>query len=62
MFVDLMFIYWSGNTNQIYRTLVQLHKEDLVAAEVQHQESGPSRNTNADHLPESNQENRVGMR
>ncbi len=43
MFADAMFIYWSGSNNQIYRTLVQLHKEGLVTSEVQHQESGPSR-------------------
>ena len=43
MFGDSMFIYWSGNNNQIYRTLVQLHKEALVTSEIQHQESGPSR-------------------
>ena len=43
MFVDSVFIYWSGNNNQIYRTLVQLNKEGLVTSEVEHQESGPSR-------------------
>lgn len=43
IFADSMFFYWSGNNNQIYTTLVQLHKEKLVAGEVQHQESGPSR-------------------
>jgi DNA-binding PadR family transcriptional regulator len=43
MFVDSVFIYWSGNNNQIYRTLVQLHQEGLVTSEVEHQESGPSR-------------------
>ena len=43
MFLDATFIYWSGNNNQIYRTLVQLHKEGLVTSEVEHQERGPSR-------------------
>ena len=43
MFGDSMFLYWSGNNNQIYRTLVQLAKEGLVTSEIQHQESGPSR-------------------
>jgi PadR family transcriptional regulator, regulatory protein AphA len=35
--------YWSGNNNQIYTALVQLHKEGLVTNEVQHQERLPSR-------------------
>lgn len=43
MFEDSMFLYWSGNNNQIYRTLVQLHKAGWVTNEVQHQESGPSK-------------------
>jgi len=43
MFVDSMFIYWSGNNNQIYKTLVQLHKEELVSIKVQHQEDRPTR-------------------
>ncbi|MBN2533337.1 MAG: PadR family transcriptional regulator [Spirochaetales bacterium] len=43
LFIDTIFIYWSGNNNQIYRTLVQLHHEKLVTNEVQHQENGPTR-------------------
>lgn len=43
VFADSVFVYWSGNNNQIYRTLMQLHKEDLVTNEVQHQENYPSR-------------------
>lgn len=35
--------YWSGNNNQIYKALVELHQEGLVTKEVQHQESLPSR-------------------
>jgi PadR family transcriptional regulator, regulatory protein AphA len=35
--------YWSGNNNQIYTALVQLHREGLVTQEVQHQEHLPSR-------------------
>jgi PadR family transcriptional regulator, regulatory protein AphA len=35
--------YWSGNNNQIYTTLVKLHREGLVNLEVQHQEYLPSR-------------------
>jgi PadR family transcriptional regulator AphA len=36
-------MYWSGNNNQIYKTLVQLLDEGLVTNEVQHQESSPSK-------------------
>jgi PadR family transcriptional regulator, regulatory protein AphA len=43
MFVNSTFIYWSGNNNQIYSTLLQLHRDGLVTTEMQHQESGPSR-------------------
>jgi PadR family transcriptional regulator, regulatory protein AphA len=43
LFVDSAFIYWSGNNNQIYSTLIQLHRDGLVTTEVQHQASGPSR-------------------
>jgi PadR family transcriptional regulator, regulatory protein AphA len=34
---------WSGNSNQIYTTLVELHKEGLVSLEIQPQEAYPSR-------------------
>jgi len=34
---------WSGNNNQIYTTLVQLHKDNLVSSELQNQEQLPSR-------------------
>jgi PadR family transcriptional regulator AphA len=43
LFADSEFFYWSGNSNQIYRTLVQLHKEGLVTREVEHQDSYPDR-------------------
>jgi len=43
MFEPSIFLYWSGNNNQIYTTLVQLHKEGLVTSEIQHQASGPSK-------------------
>ncbi len=43
MFVDSTFIYWSGNNNQIYKALVELHREGLVTNEVQHQDKSPSR-------------------
>lgn len=35
--------YWSGNNNQIYRTLVELHEAGYVTVEVQQQESLPAR-------------------
>lgn len=40
---DSAILYWSGNNNQIYKSLVQLHEDGLVTPEVQHQQSGPSR-------------------
>jgi PadR family transcriptional regulator AphA len=43
LFAESEFFYWSGNSNQIYRTLVRLHKEGLVTREVEHQESYPDR-------------------
>ncbi len=43
LFAESEFFYWSGNSNQIYRTLVQLHKEGLVTREVEHQQSYPDR-------------------
>jgi DNA-binding PadR family transcriptional regulator len=36
-------LHWSGNNNQIYRTLVALHRQHLVSMEVQNQDKGPSR-------------------
>jgi len=35
--------YWSGNNNQIYTTLVKLHKEGLVTDRMQPQERYPAR-------------------
>jgi PadR family transcriptional regulator, regulatory protein AphA len=35
--------YWSGNNNQIYTSLIQLHKDDLVTLQVEYQESLPAR-------------------
>lgn len=42
-FAESDVLYWSGNNNQIYRALVELHQENLVTQEIQDQESGPSR-------------------
>lgn len=36
-------MHWSGNNNQIYKSLVQLLDEGLVTNEIQHQESTPSK-------------------
>ena len=35
--------YWSGNNNQIYTSLIQLHKDGLVTQQVQHQEYLPAK-------------------
>lgn len=43
IFEESSILYWSGNNNQIYRTLIQLHNDGLVDSQVQHQESSPSR-------------------
>lgn len=40
---DSPFMYWSGNNNQIYKSLLELHDEGLVTSEVHHQESSPSK-------------------
>ncbi|MEA4925300.1 MAG: PadR family transcriptional regulator [Syntrophomonadaceae bacterium] len=40
---DSFFMPWSGNNNQIYKALVELHDEGLVSKTVQHQESSPSK-------------------
>ena len=36
-------MYWSGNNNQIYKALVELHDEGLVTTEQVHQENAPSK-------------------
>jgi DNA-binding PadR family transcriptional regulator len=43
LLADSLVFYWSGNNNQIYTTLVEMHKEGLVTNEVQHQDRYPSR-------------------
>ena len=40
---DSASLYWSGNNNQIYSTLIQLNKEDLVTFEVITQVDVPSK-------------------
>jgi PadR family transcriptional regulator AphA len=43
LFADTETLYWSGNNNQIYRTLVKLHEDGLVTQEVFPQEDAPAR-------------------
>lgn len=43
VFAGSVTLPWSGNSNQIYRSLVDLHKRGLVDREVQDQEKGPTR-------------------
>src|SRR5512136_2285099 len=43
MFAGSAVIYWSGNNNQIYTTLVKLHENELVSVEVELHADRPSR-------------------
>lgn len=43
LFAQSATLDWSGNSNQIYTPLVELHKEGLVSVEVQQQEHRPAR-------------------
>ena len=43
VFADSTMLYWSGNNNQIYTTLVTLHKNGLVSRQNEFQEDGPAR-------------------
>jgi PadR family transcriptional regulator, regulatory protein AphA len=40
---DSSLFYWSGNNNQIYHSLLDLHREGLVTQEVQYQETLPAK-------------------
>ncbi|HEY9053605.1 MAG TPA: PadR family transcriptional regulator, partial [Rectinemataceae bacterium] len=42
-FSDALSFHWSGNNNQIYGTLVQLHKDGAVTIEVVAQEKLPAK-------------------
>jgi PadR family transcriptional regulator, regulatory protein AphA len=42
-FADSEIFHWSGNNNQIYKSLVELHQANLVTIEVEYQESKPPR-------------------
>ena len=43
VFEESSAMYWSGNNNQIYKSLVQLLDEGLVTNEIRHQDSSPSK-------------------
>jgi len=43
LFAEAETFYWAGNNNQVYRTLVDLHKAGLVTQEVHYQEDAPVR-------------------
>ncbi len=43
LFEESSVFHWSGNNNQVYRTLVELHNEGLVTQEVQQQADYPAR-------------------
>ena len=43
LFAGSPVLYWSGNNNQIYTTLVRLHEEGLVSREIEPQEDKPAR-------------------
>jgi PadR family transcriptional regulator, regulatory protein AphA len=43
LFSETETLYWSGNNNQIYRTLVRLHQDGLVTQEIHPQENAPAR-------------------
>lgn len=40
---DSPFMYWSGNNNQIYKALLELHDQGYVTHEVRHQDGAPSK-------------------
>jgi DNA-binding PadR family transcriptional regulator len=40
---DSPFMYWSGNNNQIYKSLLEMSDEGYVTSEVRHQETLPSK-------------------
>lgn len=40
---DSLYMYWSGNNNQIYKALLQLCSDDYLTSETHHQEGAPSK-------------------
>jgi DNA-binding PadR family transcriptional regulator len=45
VFAESEVFYWSGNNNQIYKALVQLHTDGLVTQETRYQENLPPKKT-----------------
>lgn len=43
VFEDSPYLYWSGNNNQIYKSLLQLQKDGLISCETIHQDGAPSK-------------------
>lgn len=43
IFEDSPYLYWSGNNNQIYKSLQQLQKDGLITYETIHQDGAPSK-------------------
>jgi PadR family transcriptional regulator, regulatory protein AphA len=43
LFAESTALYWSGNSNQVYPTLVGLRKDNLVTADVEVQEGAPAK-------------------
>lgn len=43
LFEESTFMYWSGNNNQIYKSLLSLQEDGLVMNETIHQEGAPSK-------------------
>ena len=43
IFENSSFMYWSGNNNQIYRSLLQLQEDGFVSGEILHQGTAPSK-------------------
>lgn len=40
---DSPFLYWSGNNNQVYKALLELHDNGYVTSELLHQDAAPSK-------------------
>lgn len=43
MIAESTALYWSGNSNQVYRTLVKLYEQEWVTYEIQQQENAPAK-------------------
>jgi PadR family transcriptional regulator, regulatory protein AphA len=43
LFASSIAFYWSGNNNQIYKTLIEMNHEGFVDVEVQQQENHPAK-------------------